>query len=51
MGVTSLVSFNLHARLNGEYFGKFAYVEQLDEDTLQVGCRCRCCCCGGCSGR
>ena len=36
MGVTSLVSFHLHARLNGQYFGKYAYVEQLDEDTLKV---------------
>lgn len=37
MGVEALESFHLHMRLNGRYFGKMAYVEQLDEDTLQVG--------------
>lgn len=35
-GVTSIVSFNMHVRFNGEYYGKFGFVEQIDEDTLQV---------------
>jgi hypothetical protein len=36
MGVTALESFHLHVRLNGKYYGKFAYVEELDKDTLRV---------------
>ena len=36
MGVESLVSFHLHMRMNGKYFGKYSYVEQMDEDTLAV---------------
>jgi len=37
MGVQSLVSFHLHMRLNGKYFGKFAYVEEMNEGSLKVG--------------
>lgn len=37
MGVQSLVSFHLHMRLNGAYFGKMATVEQMDTETLKVG--------------
>lgn len=36
MGVQSLVSFQLHMRMNGQYFGKYAYTEQMDEDSLRV---------------
>lgn len=36
MGVQSLVSFQLHMRMNGQYFGKYAYTEQMDTDSLKV---------------
>ncbi len=36
MGVQSLVSFHLHMRMNGAYWGKMAFVEQMDADTLKV---------------
>lgn len=39
MGVESFVSFHLHMRLNGQYFGKYAFVEQVDTETLKVGWR------------
>lgn len=39
MGVTSLHSFHVHMRLNGAYWGQYAYTEQPDQDTLKVGAR------------
>ena len=35
MGVESLVSFHLHVRLNGKYYGKFSFEEEPNTDTLQ----------------
>ncbi|KAL4425867.1 hypothetical protein ABPG75_009883 [Micractinium tetrahymenae] len=35
MGVQSLVSFQLHMRMNGQYFGKYAYTEEMDEASLK----------------
>ncbi|KAL4425868.1 hypothetical protein ABPG75_009884 [Micractinium tetrahymenae] len=35
MGVQSLVSLNLHLRVNGQYFGKYEYTEEMDEDSLK----------------
>jgi hypothetical protein len=35
MGVQSLESFHLHMRMNGAYWGKMSFVEQMDEDTLK----------------
>ncbi len=36
MGVQALVSFQLHMRMNGQYFGKYCYTEQMDEASLKV---------------
>lgn len=33
----SMKSLNMHVRLNGKYYGKFAFGEQLDKDSLKVG--------------
>ncbi|KAL4445750.1 hypothetical protein ABPG77_008949 [Micractinium sp. CCAP 211/92] len=35
MGVQALVSFQLHMRMNGQYFGKYCYTEQMDEASLK----------------
>ena len=40
MGVESLVSFHLHMRLNGKYYGMWEYVEQMDADSLAVSPAC-----------
>ena len=41
MGVEALMSFHMHMRMNGKYYGKYAYVEQLDEDSIQARFACR----------
>lgn len=35
-GVEAARSFHTHVRMNGKYYGKFAFTEQFDKDTLKV---------------
>lgn len=35
-GVEAARSFHTHVRMNGKYYGRFAFTEQFDKDTLKV---------------
>lgn len=36
MGVESLLSFHVHVRFNGKYFGRFSLQEEWSKDALEV---------------